>query len=146
MVQVKFVKTHKDAILPRRNHNHPLTGDAGFDLFAIRDAWVQPGESIVVDVGLNLGYVTPGYWIGIGGRSGLGFIKSVQPHFGIIDNSYRGSLSVKLYNLSTVPVKIEAGKGVAQLITYKMIETEVEFIDEIIKGERGAKSFGSSDQ
>tara|TARA_R110002020_G_scaffold205671_1_gene410345 strand:+ start:776 stop:1213 length:438 start_codon:yes stop_codon:yes gene_type:complete len=145
MVEIKFVKSHKDAILPVRNHKHPQTGDAGFDLFAIKDAWVQPGEYIVVDVGLNLGYLTPGYWIGIGGRSGLGFIKSVQPHFGIIDNSYRGSLDVKLYNLSTVPVKIEAGKGVAQLIVYKMIEAETSFIDEVVKGERGRKSFGSSD-
>ena len=145
MIQIKFVRTHRDAILPRRNHTHPESGDAGYDLFAIRDAWVQPGENIVVNVGLNLGFLTPGYWIGIGGRSGLGFVKSVQPHFGIIDNSYRGDLSVKLYNLSTVPVKIEAGKGVAQLVLYKMIESEVGFIDEIVKGDRGTAKFGSSD-
>lgn len=145
MVDIKFVKTHKDAILPRRNHEHPETGDAGFDLFAIKDDWVAPGEFIVVNVGLNLGYLTPGYWIGIGGRSGLGFVKSVQPHFGIIDNSYRGDLSVKLYNLSTVPVKIKAGKGVAQLIVYKMIPAEVGFIDEPEEGDRGTNKFGSSD-
>ena len=145
MVQIKFVRTHINAILPKRNHTHPESGDAGYDLFAIRSEWVDPGESIVVNVGLNLGYLTPGYWIGIGGRSGLGFIKSVQPHFGIIDNSYRGDLSVKLYNLSTVSVKIEAGKGVAQLVLYKMIESEVGFIDEIVKGDRGSSKFGSSD-
>lgn len=143
---MKFVKTHKDAILPRRKYTDPMTGDAGFDLFAIKDAWVQPGEFIVVDIGLNLGYLTPGYWVGIGGRSGLGFVKSVQPHFGIVDNSYRGDLSIKLYNLSTVPVKIEAKQGVAQLVVHKMIETEVSFIDEIVKGERGTKKFASSDE
>lgn len=145
-MEIKFIKTHPDAKLPTKNHPHPLTGDAGFDLFSVAEVSIPPRGSVIVPVGLTLGYVTPGWWFRIEGRSGLGFSKGVSPHQGIIDNGYRGDLGIKLYNASQFRVIIEKGKGVAQIIPYEMEECEVEFIDEIVHAERGEKGFGSSDK
>ncbi len=145
-MEIKFIKTHEDAKLPQKNNPDPLTGDAGFDLFAVETINIQPGGSGIVPVGLKLGFVTPGYWFRIEGRSGLGFGKGLQPHFGIIDNGYRGDLGIKIYNLSDKWQKIEAGKGVAQLIPYKMYPCEVAFTDEATESTRGEKGFGSSDK
>ena len=145
-MDLKFVRTHEDAKLPEKNHKDLLTGDAGLDLFSIEDVWIHPGESAVISVGLTLAYMSPGFFARIEARSGLGFKKGLQPHFGIIDNSYRGDLGVKVYNLSERSQKIEKGKGVAQLIVYPMIFTNVDFTDNITEGERGEKGFGSSDE
>lgn len=146
MMKIKFIKTHPEAILPSKNHPDPFTGDAGFDLFSIQSTLIPPNDSIIVPVGLTLGYISPGYWFRIEGRSGLGFVKGIQPHFGIIDNGYRGDLGVKLYNLTNKDQYIEKGKGVAQMIPYKMEPCEVGFVDEVVKSERGDKGFGSSDK
>ena len=144
-MEVKFKKTHVDAKLPTKNHSNSLTGDAGFDLFAVEDIQIPVGGSKIVSVGLQLAGITPGYWFRIEPRSGLGFKKSLQPHLGVIDNGYRGDLSVKVYNFSDTSQVVEKGTGVAQMIVYKMIGAEVSFVDEIEEGERGDNGFGSSD-
>ena len=159
-VTIKFKKTHPDAILPKRNHDDTLTGDVGFDLFAVKDTRIPSSKTIetgwgetvavignnIADVGITVADITPGYWFRIEARSGLGFSKGIQPHFGVIDNPYRGDLGVKLYNLTGKDVVINKGQACAQLVVYKMINTKVEWADEISETERGAKGFGSSDK
>ena len=146
--QVHFVKTHPDAILPKKNHPNPTTGDAGYDLFAVETTLIPAHGSAVVPVGMKLGYITPGYWFRIEARSGNGFKKSLEPHPGIIDNPYRGDLGVKLFNLSDKDQVIEKGAGTAQFIIYKMEDAEIKWIDEelVEATERGEKGFGSSDK
>ena len=154
-MEVRFIKTHKDAKMPKKNYEGIETGDAGFDMFAVEDVKIPAGSSAVVPVGLKLGFITPGYWFKIEARSGLGFKKSLFPHFRIIDNGYRGDLGVKIYNLSNEDQVIKKGRAAAQLITYKMIPTRVSWISEVESlalsdmediEYRGEKGFGSSDE
>ena len=119
-MEIKFKKTHVDAKLPTKNYSNSLTGDAGFDLFAIESIQIPAQGSRVVPIGLKLAGITPGYWFRIEPRSGLGFKKSLQPHLGIIDNSYRGDLGIKVYNFSDTSQVVEKGTGEAQMIVYPM--------------------------
>jgi dUTP pyrophosphatase len=155
-MKLELIKTHENAILPSQN-NTALdgTGDTGYDLYAVEDVLI-PGiqvntgtrvghiNSAVVPVGLEIGYIEPGYWLRIEGRSGLGFKHGIQPHFGIIDNQYRGGLGVKLYNLTSNDYQIKAGDKVAQIVGYKLIEMDIEFTDTKSDSTRGEKGFGSS--
>jgi dUTP pyrophosphatase len=155
-MKLELIKTHENAILPSQN-NTALdgTGDTGYDLYAVEDVLI-PGiqvntgtrvghiNSAVVPVGLEIGYIEPGYWLRIEGRSGLGFKHGIQPHFGIIDNQYRGGLGVKLYNLTSTDYQIKAGDKVAQIVGYKLIEMNIEFTDTKSDSTRGEKGFGSS--
>ena len=147
-VRIKFVSTHKDAILPAKNHPDNLIGDAGYDLFAVEDTVIPARGSTVVPVGLKLGYISPGYWFKIEARSGNGFGKGLEPHPGIIDNPYRGDLGVKLFNFTDVDQIIEKGKGAAQFVLYKMIPSYCGWIEEedVRLTERAEKGFGSSDK
>jgi dUTP pyrophosphatase len=168
IITVKFKQTHPDAILPRKNHSDPKTGDVGFDLFAVEDTIIpetttqhsvvgttETGGSLfvhktevgnsLVPIGIKVADITPGYWFRIEGRSGLGFAKGVQPHFGVIDNPYRGDLSIKLYNLTGKPVLIKKGQACAQFVVYKMYNVGVDWSIEVTETERGEKGFGSSD-
>lgn len=145
-VEVKFKKTDDNAILPRKAHPDPMTGDTGYDLFAVKDTVIPARSSAVVPVGITLAYLTPGYWFRIEPRSGLGFKHSLQPHLGVIDNPYRGDLGVKLYNFSDTDATIEAGKACAQFALYQIVNSTVEWTEEISETERGESGFGSSDK
>lgn len=138
-VNIKFVKTHPDAKLPSKNH----ASDTGFDVYCVEDKVVPARESAVIDVGLNFADITPGYWVKIEGRSGLGFKHGIMPHPGIIDNGYRSSAGVKLYNLTDVDYHIKAGDRIAQFVVYKNYPVTIEE-GEIADSDRGEKGFGSS--
>jgi dUTP pyrophosphatase len=144
-MEIHFVKTHEDAQLPKKNFSDPLTGDAGFDLFSIEPVTIPAGKSAIVGVGIEVGYITPGYWFKIEGRSGLAFKKEVDPHFGIIDNSYRGEFGIKLFNSSDTDCTLEKGYAVAQIIVLRMVDCKVGWAETHSPGERGKQGFGSSD-
>lgn len=155
-VTINFVKTHPDAVLPKYNHNDPYIGDSGLDVTAVEDVTIPyrgKGMSVlgiisdpwaVVPVGLKLAYITPGYWFRVEGRSGMGFKKHVFPHFGIIDNPYRGDMGIKLYNFSNTDVEIKKGDKIAQLIVYPLIQANVGWTESVVESARGDKGFGSS--
>lgn len=148
MIDVKFVKVHEDAILPKRAYDDNLLGDACFDLFSVENIILKPGERATINVGLKVGFITPGYWFKIENRSGNGFKKGLRVHPGIIDNSYRGNIGVMVWNLSDEIQTIEAHKGVAQILIHKMIPTTTSWIDsdDVKSTVRGEKGFGSSDK
>lgn len=145
-ISVKIKKTHSDAVLPCANNNQLATGDTGYDLVAVEDTEIPARGSNVVSVGLTLADLSPGYWIRIEPRSGLGFKHNIQPHLGVIDNGYRGDLAVKLYNFHDENnYTVHKGDKIAQLAVYPLIQPKFEFVDEVTETSRGDKGFGSSD-
>lgn len=153
IVEVKFVKTHPDAILPYKNHmgnvfdengNEISVSDTGYDLTCVEDIEIEPRSNKVAPVGLSLGYITPGYWIRIESRSGNAFKKGVTAFNGIIDNGYRGDLSVLLFNNSDQTVYVKKGDRVGQLVIYPIITSVCSFTDVKEESARGEKGFGSS--
>lgn len=144
-MEIHFIKTHEDAQLPRKNFQDPLTGDAGFDLFSIEEVTIPAGSSSIVKVGIDIAHITPGFWIKVEGRSGLAFKKEVDPHFGIIDNGYRGEFDVKLFNSSKQDCTLPKGYAVAQMIVQRMVDCKVKWTETATETERGPKGIGSSD-
>ena len=143
-MELKFKKVNSDAKLPTQNNEYNNgTGDSGWDVYAVEDKVIPAQGSAVVDVGLMFAYITPGYWVRVEGRSGLGFKHDIVPHNGIIDNSYRGNAGIKLRNLSKIDYEVKKGDKIAQLVVYPLIECTVSEgeIQETIRGEKG---FGSS--
>lgn len=145
--KLKFIKTHPDAVLPKRNHNDPIFGDTGYDVTAVEDAVIPARGATVVPVGLKLGQVPPGFWIRIESRSGLQFKHNISAFNGIIDNSYRGDMGVRLINSSDIDYQVKKGDRVAQLVLYPLIavtEENVLFTVEPTDSVRGENGFGSS--
>ena len=174
MIDVKFIKTHEKAQLPKRNHNSInsfiIIGDSGYDMYAVEDVVIPATQvlpkvdvgtiamededfecsnkaavgSAVVPIGLQLAYIQDGYWFRMEARSGLGFKHGIQPHFGIIDNQYRGDLAVKLYNLRGEDYHVKAGDRIAQMVFYPIVEAKRTLTDQITETARGSKRLGSS--
>lgn len=145
-INIKLVKTHPDAELPVAANDTCGTGDSGYDLVAVEDIKIPAGGSGVVPVGLTLADITPGYWIRIEPRSGLGFKHNIQPHLGVIDSGYRGDLGVKLYNFSqSNHYVVKKGDKIAQLVVYPLIQPTFRYTDEVTETVRGSSGFGSTD-
>lgn len=138
-VEIRFTKTHPAAIIPTKNHNC----DTGFDVYCVEDVIVPARGSAVVNVGLEFAYISPNYWVRVEGRSGMGFKHGILPHPGIIDNGYRGSAGIKLYNMTDVNYAITKGDRVAQFVVYKNYKTQI-IEGQKVNSSRGEKGFGSS--
>ena len=87
-MQIKFVKTHPDAVIPTRGS----AGAAGFDLTAV--SLKRAADLYIYDIGIAM-EIPEGYWGGIYARSSL-FFTGLEKCGGVcvIDSDYRGSILV----------------------------------------------------
>ena len=137
--EILFEKTHVDAKIPSKNN----PSDTGFDVSCVEDKLIPARGSAVVDAGLNFAYITPGFWVKIEGRSGLGFKHGIIPHPGIIDSGYRGNAGIKLYNNTDTDYTVTKGDRIAQLVVYRNYTT-IMSEGKVQTSDRGEKGFGSS--
>jgi len=77
-------------------------------------------------------------------RSSMG-LKGLFKVAGVIDNTYRGEISVVLWNLSKYDIIIKHREKIAQLVILPYYQVEqVEYVDELSQTERGTGGFGST--
>jgi dUTP pyrophosphatase len=149
---IKFIKTHPNAVMPKPAHQY---GDAGFDIYAVEETVLPPGEVTVVRTGLQLadcptnGINGAQYYLDIRSRSGLSR-KLVFPVTGTVDVNYRGEIGVVLANFGKVPYVVNSGERVAQLVIQQIIANTptmsvvFEETDSVADTDRGSGGFGSS--
>lgn len=132
--------------------HHPLPAyatpqSAGMDLRANLEAPVvlQPLERRLIPTGLYIA-LPAGTEAQVRPRSGLALKKGLTllntP--GTIDADYRGEIGVILVNLSEVPVQIEDGERIAQMVVARYEQAGWEPVDVLDETERGAGGFGHS--
>jgi dUTP pyrophosphatase len=101
-LNVKIKKLHSDAVIPQYAHE----GDAGFDLVAIEDTIIEPGETKIIRTGLAFA-IPPGYEIQIRPRSGITLKTKLRVQLGTIDSGYRGEIGVIVDNISQLETDYE---------------------------------------
>jgi len=141
--QVRFVRTHVEAVLPKQQR----VGDAGYDLHVVLDApmVLHSFTPTVFTTGWKIA-VPQGFEGQIRPRSGLakqGITVANTP--ATIDENYRGDLAVILINLTDDLHTIKPGDRVAQLLIKKVDAVEIVEVDSFDDTtERGEHGFGSS--
>ncbi len=136
---LKIKKLHPDAKMPSYAHHD----DAGFDLLAIEDTTLQPGERKAVKTGIAL-EIPEGYVGLVWDKSGIGIKEGVKTIGGVVDSSYRGELLIGLVNLSEKVYTFAKGHKVAQMLIQKKETAEFQEVAELSDTKRGAAGFGSS--
>jgi dUTP pyrophosphatase len=71
-------------------------------------------------------------------------MKGLFTHAGVIDAGYTGEIKVLFHNNSSTSIKIEQGDKIAQLVPTKVVNFEVEEVDELFETKRGKNGFGST--
>ena len=92
-MQVKRVRD--DALIPSKAYR----GDAGWDLYAVEDGEIAPGERRLIGTGIAMA-IPEGFYGRIADRSSMAYKFGMHVLAGIIDCSYRGEVKVLLVNLS----------------------------------------------
>jgi dUTP pyrophosphatase len=123
----------------------PRPGDAGYDLFAIEDYRVAPGQRVLAETGLHL--ELPDGHVGLVKDRSSVAAAGLHTLAGVIDSAYRGELKILLVNLSAEGFDIRAGQKIAQLLVVPVYGEAVEFVDsleDLTSTVRGAGGFGST--
>jgi len=141
MFQVK--KIHEKAVVPKRAN----PGDAGFDLRAIGNWTIPPGQMAMIPIGLAI--ALPRGYVGlVCPRSGLsakyGITITNAP--GIIDSEYRGEIKVILHNNGSEDFLIDEGDRIAQLVVVLYLDMDPVEVSTLDETERGQGGFGSTGQ
>jgi dUTP pyrophosphatase len=145
--EIQVYKLDENAITPTRN----LATDAGLDLYALEDTFVQFETTVKVKTGIAV-YIPPGYMGKIFSRSSLAS-RGLTVDAGVIDAEYAGECAIVLHNL-THPhgsdfvfrsgYLIKRGDKIAQLVVMPIETPSVTVINTLWKSDRGNSGFGSS--
>lgn len=140
---VNIKKLNEKAIIPTYGTEYA----AGADLYACMDeaVTIAPGETYFTKTGIAMEIPT-GYVGLVYARSGLACKKGLAPanKVGVIDSDYRGEIMVALHNHSNVPVTVESGERIAQLVLAPYITAVFQEVDELENTARGEGGFGST--
>jgi dUTP pyrophosphatase len=151
---MSVILVDKNARIPSKSSEYA----AGYDLRAVNDVVVGVGERKLVSTGLRLS-CPEGTYGRIAPRSGLALKNGLDVMAGVVDPDYIGIVSVILINFGDLPVKINVGDRIAQLIferfetgpqvLYALFEPDiVDDVDDVgierTGMVRGSAGFGSS--
>jgi len=137
--EIDVVRKQPNGVIPTQAHS----SDAGWDLYSCEPKTILPNERETINTGISL--AIPNSFVGlIWPRSGLAVKKGIDVLAGVIDSGYRGEIKVCLLNTGEIPVAIEAGDRIAQILfqevpKFKLIETT-----DLSETDRNSGGFGSS--
>ena len=136
-----FVKGVRDgALLGGR----ATEGSVGYDLRSIDSVSIDPWKRVKIPIGLAVS-MPHGVYGRISPRSSLA-LKGIDIGGGVIDQDYRGEISVILINNSDDAYVVSPGDKIAQLIFEVVATPKILVVDDgdLDATERGSGGFGSS--
>lgn len=136
---VQIRRLDPQATLPTRAH----TGDAGWDLYVLRDVVIPPYDFVDIPTGIAIA-PAPGLWARVVGRSSTVRRRGLLVIEGVIDTGWRDDITFGVRNLTGAHITVEAGQRLAQLIVQRHVDVDWEEVDELPNGDRGSAGFGST--
>lgn len=138
-MNVKVKLAHDIVIYPF----YATEGAAGFDIAAINDSTVKPGETKAIRTGLIF-EIPKGYELQIRPRSGITLKTDLRVQLGTVDSDYRGEVCVIAENRGELPYRVLAGDRIAQGVISPVIQARFELVEEVEETKRGDGGFGST--
>lgn len=132
------VMLDQGAKMPTKAHET----DAGFDIYCTEPFDVPARGFFKVDTGVHM-EIPKGYVGFLKSKSGLNVLKGIRGE-GVIDSGYTGSIVVKLYNDTDLPVCFRSGEKISQIVILPIPEVELNLVDRFTATERGDGGFGST--
>lgn len=155
-MKVKIKKLHPDAQIPK----YQSKGASGFDLHALEDGFIHPGDTVLIRTGLAF-KIPKGYELQIRPRSGLSLKTSLRiaNSPGTLDSDFTGECMIIAWN-SLEPLmtgymveedgrpqlSFKKGDRIAQGVVCPIVQVIFKEVEELEKTKRGNKGFGSSGQ
>lgn len=138
---VKLKKLHANAVIP----SYATPGSAGFDFHSIRDVYIYPGGSALIETGLSV-EIPEGFELQVRPRSGMSAKTKIRVSNspGTVDSDFRGEIKIIVDNIGTQGYEIKCGDRIAQGVVAPVLQVTFEEVSELGSSERGEGGFGSS--
>ena len=81
---------------------------------------ILPPKSFILATTLEYIKIPNGYSAFVEGRSSIGRMGLFIQNAGWVDSGFEGRITLELYNANSLPIKLEAGKRVCQLVICQM--------------------------
>jgi dUTP pyrophosphatase len=121
--------------------------DLGYDVFALETTLLLPRATVRVRTGIAVEARHPATGAALGllvrDRSSMA-AKGIAATAGVIDAGYRGEILILMTNLGDVPLELNAGEKIAQMIPVPVLTGPVETVETLEDSARAEKGFGSS--
>lgn len=145
--EVFIKKVRPDAKLPTWAYE----AAAGADVYACLDTdsiTIPPHMSVSVPLGIRSEF-DPAYGAFLYARGGTAIKKGVAPanKVGVIDADYRGEWQFPAHNHSNVPVTIDNGERIGQVVFHRVQHpffVELKEDEELLESQRGEGRYNSS--
>lgn len=120
-------------------------GSSGWDLKAAEAGVVFPNQKRAFGTGISIA-LEEGWEGQVRSRSGIAKKHStfVINSPGTIDADYRGEIIVMLMNLGQVPLEVELGDRIAQVVFQEIPPISLELVEQLDETVRGTGGFGST--
>ena len=136
---LKVKRLEVSATIPTKSNS----SDAGWDLYALKPRYIQPGQRVLIKTGVSL--EIPDGFVGlIWPRSGLAVKSGIDVFAGVVDAGYRGDVGVCLYNSSERQFEVQAGDRIAQIIFQPVSQFQLLESTSLDDSDRGVDGFGST--
>jgi dUTP pyrophosphatase len=129
-------------------------GDSGLDLFIINDTTIQPGETKLVDLGIQCQLQSSVWYCSWkkNYHSYMMFPRSsisktplrLANSIGLCDAGYTGELKAPLCNTGNQPFHLKKGDRYVQLVAPNLQEVSFEVVSQLRDTSRGSGGFGST--
>lgn len=135
-MELKVKRLTETAKLPTKAHKT----DAGFDLYADEEVYIEMGNVRLVSTGIAM-KIPDGYCGIIKDRSSFG-VKGHATLAGVIDSAYVGEIKVVIHSVHGIT--ITKGMKFAQILIVPVPECEVVEVQDLDNTVRGCGGFGST--
>ena len=126
------------------NHGHFHSGDAGFDLYILKDMEFMAGETKTIKLGISC-EPEDGVAYFLIPRSSISKTPlRLSNSIGLIDGGYRGELMAPCDNIKSDSYSIKEGERLFQLVAHDCSEIQYEITEELSGSSRGSGGFGST--
>ncbi len=150
------IEKEEDLVMYQK-HSSYHNGDAGLDLFITSDTIFQPGETLLVDLGVRCqsrsfslaelfkGKIYKYHSYLLMPRSSISKTPLIMRNsIGLIDKGYTGTLKASLYNTSEKPFLVRRGERYLQLVNGDLSPVHMEIVKTLRTTSRGDGGFGST--
>lgn len=143
-MKLKIKTLNKTANELYETHGHFHDGDAGLDLYVIKDQTFIPGETKLIKLGISCEpedgkayFLLPRSSIS---KTPLRLSNSI----GLIDGGYRGEIMASCDNIKDIEYKVEKGQRLFQLVAADCSPISYKIQNNLSETSRGDGGFGST--
>ena len=139
------IKTFSEDIHSMYNdHNHFHQGDAGLDLFIIKDKIIESGATDRIHLGISCENLEQKPYLLMARSSISKTPLRLSNSVGLIDAGYRGEIMAAVDNIKDYSYTVEKGQRLFQLVSMSGEAVHFTLVDTLSDTSRGDGGFGST--